>query len=86
MSAQNTFDLNLSPNDDLQHSEAFTTKRMKVQKNTKGDGILKFGLRDEYISEQGVSEEESSNDKCNRQPRTQGKSRLKNDVISVADQ
>lgn len=61
MSAQNAFDLNLPPNEESIHAEMYKTKRMKIQQKTKGKEILKYGLSEGELPEQGNSGEESSN-------------------------
>lgn len=59
---------------------------MKIQKNTKGKGVLKFGLSEEENSEKGASEAESSNVRWNKHPGTQKINRKKKGVKGVADQ
>lgn len=59
---------------------------MKFQKNTKGKGILKFGLSDEEKSKAGKSEAGSSHSTTYNDSQTQGKDMLKKMTQGAADQ
>lgn len=55
LSAQKAFDLNLPPKDEITNPVEIKSKRVKIQKNTKGKRVLKFGLSTEKNYEQGAS-------------------------------
>lgn len=52
--------MNLPPKEDPSLAEEGKTKRKKLQRNTKGKGILKFGLSEEDISEEAESFQSSN--------------------------
>ena len=59
-SAQELFDLNLPPGEDLNLTSSGKPKRLKLQKKTKGKATLKFGLSDEDKPDGSTSDAGSS--------------------------
>ena len=54
-SAQSTFDLNLPPIEDHSAASSSGTKRIKIQKSTKGKDIMKYGLSEGDSPDQGAA-------------------------------